>query len=415
MGESHSTMLVRQAIEDVQRYLDAEAKGELPTTSTSSEVHARGELPTASTLREVQNVSLARTLNRALRHVNLHVTRATIHDETMRTYTETMRTYDKAMRRDYVPIVKSIALGTLLQVQSDPTEFDAVYDALSGEDSHRIFDWLISYRTALAFVGQDAGEVVHGMMSMDEWQKVLDRTVGSLVGGAFYVDGVKVDSGLPEVATTFFLEQYRLGGVVEPRAGDVVLDCGAYKGETTLWFARQVGTGGRVIAFEPAAQNADALRQNLIANQGVEMAPVTVLECAVSNVTGVLAFNAQAEALSRVDATSEESVPAVMIDDVVEEQRLSRVDFIKMDIEGGEVDALRGARETLKRFTPRLAISVYHRPNDLPDIVTLVRQACPNYRLYLSHKSPGLAETVLFAVAALHVEDDATLQTSVAR
>lgn len=98
-----------------------------------------------------------------------------------------------------------------------------------------------------------------------------------------------------------------------------------------------------------------------------------------------------------MDATAADSVPAVTIDDVVEEQHLGRVDFIKMDIEGGEVDALRGAEETLKRFTPRLAISVYHRPPDLPDIVTLVRQACPIYRLYLSHKSPGLAETVLFA------------------
>lgn len=46
------------------------------------------------------------------------------------------------------------------------------------------------------------------------------------------------------------------------------------------------------------------------------------------------------------------SVPAVTIDDVMEEQHLGRVDFMKMDIEGGEVDALRGAEETLKKFTP---------------------------------------------------------------
>jgi hypothetical protein len=90
-------------------------------------------------------------------------------------------------------------------------------------------------------------------------------------------------------------------------------------------------------------------------------------------------------------------VAVTTIDALTDEQRLERVDFIKMDIEGGEVDALRGAQETLRKFAPRLAISVYHRPRDLPDIVATVRQARPDYRLYLSHKSPGLGDTILFA------------------
>jgi hypothetical protein len=69
-----------------------------------------------------------------------------------------------------------------------------------------------------------------------------------------------------------------------------------------------------------------------------------------------------------------------------------------MDIEGAEVDALRGAVNTLTRFAPRLAISVYHRPHDLPDIAMLIRDTCPDYRLYLSQKPPGLCDTILFAV-----------------
>lgn len=280
-----------------------------------------------------------------------------------------------------------------------------MYDALSDEDSRRTFDWFVSYRVALAFLGQDADEVVPGIMSTAEWQKALDQTGRAFVGGSYRIDGMTVDSGLPKVAATFVLEQYRLKDNVEPRSGDVVLDCGAYRGETALWFARRVGKEGRAVAFEPAARNAEGLRRNLAANRSVEMAPVTVLECAVSSSAGVLHFNAHAEGSSRLDAASTESVPAVTIDDVVEEQHLGRVDFIKMDIEGGEVDALRGAEETLKRFTPRLAISVYHCPHDLPDIVTLVRQACPDYRLYLSHKSLGLAEMVLFVVAPVHPDD----------
>jgi FkbM family methyltransferase len=376
--ESHSMMLVKKTVADVQCHLDG---------------HARGEVSTVSTLLAGQAVvSLAHIINRALRHVNLHVTRSTTHDE--------------AMRRRYSPLAKSIALGTMLHLEADPREFDAVYDALSDEDSRKTFDWFISYRVALAFLGWDADEVVPGIMSTAEWQKVLDQLGKTFVDGAYRIDGVAVDSGFEIVAETFLLEQYRLKDIVEPGTGDVVLDCGAYMGETALWFAQRVGKSGRVVAFEPAVHSAEGLRRNLAANRSVEMAPVTVMDCAVSSSAGLLQFDTsaslqqfdiRAEDSSHADTTSTESVPAVTIDDVVEEQHLGRVDFIKMDIEGGEVDALRGAEETLKRFTPRLAISVYHRPHDLPDIVKLILEASPDYRLYLSHKLPGWTDVVLFA------------------
>lgn len=194
MGESHSMMLVKQTIEDVQRHLDAEA---------------RGEIPTVSTFLEGQTVSLAHTLNRALRHMNLRVTRAT--------------TYDKAMRKDYVPAYKRVALGTMLQLQADPTEFDAVYDALSDEDSRRTFDWFISYRTALAFLGgNEADDVVPGTMNPAEWQRVGDQAGRMFVGGAYHIDGMTVETLLAELVLTFFLEQYRLKDIVEPSSGLLV-------------------------------------------------------------------------------------------------------------------------------------------------------------------------------------------------
>lgn len=91
------------------------------------------------------------------------------------------------------------------------------------------------------------------------------------------------------------------------------------------------------------------------------------------------------------------TVDVTMLDDVVSERRLASVDFIKMDVEGGEVDALKGARQTILRHGPRLAISVYHLARDLPDVVAAIRQARPDYQFFLSHKSRGLSETMLFA------------------
>ena len=368
MSDSRSTVLVQETTAAVQRYL---------------EVEGRRELPTSQMLPEGWVLELGHGLNRVLRRAGLHVSRVTVHDE--------------AMRRRYSAIVKSTALGTVLQVLVDPVGFDAAYAALSDDESRRTFDWFISYRTALAYLGEDADEIVPGAMSAATWQTVLQRAGRTFVDGAYHVSGLSVDSGLAEVATTFLLEQYRLNGVVEPQIGDVVLDCGAYRGETALWFAQRVGESGIVIAFEPVVRNVEGLRRNLLANQSAHMAPVTIMESAVSSSSGTLNFNTRAEGSSRADTASSEEVTVVTIDDVVERQHLGRVDFIKMDIEGGEVAALKGAKETLRTFIPRLAISAYHRPNDLPDITALVLEACPRYRLYLSQKSPGLEETILFA------------------
>jgi FkbM family methyltransferase len=88
-----------------------------------------------------------------------------------------------------------------------------------------------------------------------------------------------------------------------------------------------------------------------------------------------------------------ESVKAVKIDTLVEELGLERVDFIKMDVEGAEVDALLGAKETISQFKPKLAICTYHRPTDPIEIRKILSQYNPNYKF----KELERGEKVLFA------------------
>jgi hypothetical protein len=73
------------------------------------------------------------------------------------------------------------------------------------------------------------------------------------------------------------------------------------------------------------------------------------------------------------------------------------VDFIKMDIEGGELSALLGAAQTIKRFHPTLAISGYHKVEDMIMLPALIRGLDPGYRLYLEHYTIHQEETVIFA------------------
>lgn len=76
----------------------------------------------------------------------------------------------------------------------------------------------------------------------------------------------------------------------------------------------------------------------------------------------------------------------------------AEISFIKMDVEGAEMEALRGAANTIKKNTPKLAISVYHNRNDIFEIPLFIHQLHPGYRFYLRHHSTTFSETVLFAI-----------------
>ena len=75
-----------------------------------------------------------------------------------------------------------------------------------------------------------------------------------------------------------------------------------------------------------------------------------------------------------------------------------KVTFIKMDIEGAELNALKGSREIIKKYKPRLAVSVYHKKEDLIEIPLYIKELVPEYKLYIRHYSNAAIETVLYAV-----------------
>lgn len=74
-----------------------------------------------------------------------------------------------------------------------------------------------------------------------------------------------------------------------------------------------------------------------------------------------------------------------------------KVTFIKMDIEGAEVEALKGAQQTIIKNKPQLAICVYHKPNDIYEIPFLLKDWVPEYKFYIRHHSVTFVETVLYA------------------
>ncbi len=150
--------------------------------------------------------------------------------------------------------------------------------------------------------------------------------------------------------------------------GAVFLDVGAHIGTFTLKAARKVGPDGKVLAFEPNPETATLLRDNLAANH-LENVVVEAIACTDKDQQLTLYAapinNTGASSLSETNAEYGDStalkpfqVRGRPIDDVVKELNLSRVDAIKIDVEGAELQVLRGAVETLKRFHPKIVLEM---------------------------------------------------------
>jgi FkbM family methyltransferase len=188
----------------------------------------------------------------------------------------------------------------------------------------------------------------------------------------------------------------RNGVQIGPSPGDVVIDGGGCWSEVALVFASSVGPTGKVYSFEFVPENLAIGRTNLEANPSVADR-VEIVEKALYERSNLrLPFNPYGPGSRLIGGASDENAETVSIDDFVAARGLNHVDVIKLDIEGSEITALRGARATIARFKPKLAISVYHKPHDLFEIPRLIRGYEPGYEFYLDHYTIHLEETVLY-------------------
>lgn len=199
----------------------------------------------------------------------------------------------------------------------------------------------------------------------------------------------------------FVLKQYeyrKKTPEIKAQNGDYVIDGGGCWGDTALYFAHMVGEQGRVFTFEFVPENLGVLRQNLELNPPL-MERIEIVENPLWDRTGetmTYSFNGPGTSLYY---TQDDALQAstLSIDDFVRDKKLPRVDFIKMDIEGAELNALRGGEETIRAFRPTLAISAYHKEDDLITIPEYLNKLDVGYEFFLDHFTIHREETVLFA------------------
>jgi FkbM family methyltransferase len=146
---------------------------------------------------------------------------------------------------------------------------------------------------------------------------------------------------------------------VTPEPGQVFLDIGAYVGWYAIQAARAVGPSGQVVAIEPDPRNRLQLESNIDLNR---ITNATIVPLAAWSHAGKVKW--QGDSAESVWHKIDESrgigtVDAVTVDDLVARCALKRVDWIKLDVEGAEVEVLKGATQSIERFHPALFIEVH--------------------------------------------------------
>lgn len=204
----------------------------------------------------------------------------------------------------------------------------------------------------------------------------------------------------------FLQKQYELHRndvICKAEPGDIVIDAGACWGETSLYFAFEVGESGRVVSYEFIPSNIAVLEKNMSENPDLAKR-ITIVPNPVWSTSGQTLYYVDWGPGSRVSFQKLRSdfddtqCQTITIDDTVTRLSLPCVDFIKMDIEGAELHALKGAEKTLRQFHPKVAISLYHSLDDFKTIPRYLDSLGLRYKFYLDHHTIYENETVLFGI-----------------
>lgn len=177
---------------------------------------------------------------------------------------------------------------------------------------------------------------------------------------------------------------------------EVFVDCGAYMGDSVMQFYEETsGRFKKVYSFEPDRSNFFKLCDTVIRIDPLRIIP---LNSGVYHSTGKISFHELGGIDTRIGSGENSvSLPVVSIDDFMKNKEDAT--FIKMDIEGAELDALLGAKETIQKNKPKLAISVYHKASDLWKIPLLIKSVNKDYRLYLRHYTNETIDTICYAIS----------------
>lgn len=219
------------------------------------------------------------------------------------------------------------------------------------------------FNTAFALKNKEKLEAAYSLFD-DESKRIFEGCVEFMLGGE--LDALKkITSSKDEV----------FENILKLTPDEHYLDLGAYRGDTVDELLRYSGGSyGSIIALEPDRRTFRKLCEHIDGMQNV-----TAVQKAVYSSGGVANFNSAAGRQSSIGQGKEE-IETVTVDGLCCGREIT---YIKMDVEGAEIDAINGARETLAEKKPKLNIALYHRFSDIFEIPLLINSINPDYKFHL--------------------------------
>lgn len=188
-------------------------------------------------------------------------------------------------------------------------------------------------------------------------------------------------------------KQYFDLNIIDLKDNEVFVDCGAADGWDTVRFLNTCGEDSKVFIFEPFIDNVEDLYKKFLYERKVHISSKGVwshnCKLAINDTRGGR-FSVQLyeDDLGNIDVVSLDS----------ELEKEAKISYIKMDIEGSELNAIKGSEKIIARTKPKLAVCIYHRPEDIYEIPLYIKSIVPEYKFYIRHYSNYNCETVLYAV-----------------
>lgn len=272
------------------------------------------------------------------------------------------------------------------------TSVDKTYYALAAQMTGKV-----------AFTGIDNYIfAMHTAELIDCYESFVDEESAELYAGliSWYLSKQKPEVPFPYVEPYFGVPEFADYG-----AKEVFVDCGAYVGDTIeRYLFSHLGIFDRIYAFEPDRRNLEAClyrKERLLKEWALDEEKITILPYGVGQESENGYINHMNHGLgSQITMVNEsgacDNVQIVALDDYFS-KKTTRVSFLKMDIEGYEYDALRGAEEILKCDRPKLAICIYHNAADMYRIMIYLKSLGLGYCFKCRHHSVTKDETVLYA------------------
>lgn len=235
------------------------------------------------------------------------------------------------------------------------------------------------------FKSNEAGfDYTYNLLADDRSKQTMECYLNAAISGEFDVLFDKYRDSKP-----YFY------GILDEVTIDKLFDCGAYDGDSIHDYT-EVYTGYKEIyAFEPDRSNIKKIKQRI---ESEKIHNITIIEKGVWSKTTTLHFSSEGTSASSVSDAGGTTIEVIRLDDMYD--KFDADSLIKMDIEGSELEALKGAERIIREIHPVLAVCVYHKQEDLITIPQYISGLVDKgtYHYYLGYQGLDLAELVFYAV-----------------